>query len=184
MSCNAGIMRWSRNIFTPNLYWVTDLFIFGCIIENGLPSRLLENLTSLKSLTISGSGSVIKGLVAPDALAGLPKILSIIFVRPTVSTGRLPPGFFDGLNTLTQITLRFAKLVSIPPTWFKGLAGLEKINFRNNNLQTLPSGLFDGLGSLMEVKLADNPWDCSCELRWLLDWSDITGLILVMPRNS
>ena len=178
MSCNTGITtRLSREIFTPNLYWVTDLYIFDCHLENGLPSRLLENLTRLKFLTIS-RGSI-KGLVAPDALAGLTNLLSILINGP-ITTGRLPSGFFDGLNTLAKITLKSAELEFIHPDWFYGLDSLERITLKNNHLRTLPSGLFDGLRSLTDIRLAGNPWNCSCELRWLLAWSHIIGLIVIM----
>lgn len=180
MSCNTGITtRLSREIFTSNLHWVTDLYIFDCHLENGLPPRLLENLTRLKSLTIS-RGSI-KGLVAPDTLAGLTNLLSI-FIDGPISSGRLPLGFFqiDSLNTLAKITLRSAELEFIHPDWFYGLVSLERITLKKNHLRSLPSGLFDGLRSLTDVRLSGNPWNCSCELRWLLAWSHIIGLIVIM----
>ena len=168
MSGNTGITtRLSREILTPNLYWVTDLYIFVCHLENGLTFRLLENLTSLKSFTIS-RGSI-KCLVAPDTLAGLTNFLSIFIDRP-ITTGRLPSGLFDGLKTLAMITLKSAELEFIHPDWFYGLDSLERINLKSNHLQTLPLGIFDGLRSLKDIRLMRNPWNCSCELRWLLAW--------------
>lgn len=170
--CNEDNTRLLGGIFTKNLHWVTELQIYFCIIENGLPSRLLENLTSLNYFAVSGSR--IEGLVARDTLAGLTN-LQRITINTQIEDGKLPPGLFDGLNNLILIDLRFARLNVICPNWFDGLVTLQTIYLYSNNLQTLPQGLFDELISLKNVDLRLNPWNCSCELTWLLDWSNITG---------
>lgn len=174
--CNAGKTRLTRELFTQNLQWVPDLTIYGCYLANGLSSRLLENLKNLKYLSISGSGSGIAGLVAPDALAGLSDLLKI-YIRAPVTGYRFPLGFFDGLSKLTEINLRLTGLNFIPLNWLNGLVSLEKIYLSSNNLQTLPVGLFSDLGSLTFAALHDNPWHCSCELTWLLYWSHIIGML-------
>ena len=145
-----------------------------CYIQDGLPSGLLEHL---KSLIIRGGE--IDGLVAEDALAGLTD-LSQLTISTRVKHGNLPSGIFDGMTDLTLLNLRTAYLNYIPPNWFNGLASLVRIFLAQNNLQTLPSGLFDELGALAYVTLFNNPWNCSCELMWLLDWSNITGLTFVL----
>ena len=174
--CDHGKTSLSRDIFTENLHWLTQLYIYDCYLETGLPSRVLENLKSLIYLTIRGGE--IKGLVAHDALAGLTNLLEII-IRAPVKNGELPYAFFNGLQKLTAILLSNSALDSILPKSLDGLVSLERIYLGNNNLQTLPLGLFDGLRSLEHVGLNSNPWNCSCELSWLLDWSNITGFILV-----
>lgn len=151
------------------------LHISYCYLENGLPARLFENLKGLKSLTIRYGE--INGLVADDALTGLAD-LSQIFISATVKHGNLPSGSFDGLSNLTNIFLGAAELDFISPDWFNGLVSLKLIQLSENNLQTLPPGLFDELNSLTYVTLYNNPWNCSCDLMWLLDWSNATGLSL------
>ena len=173
-TCNSGSTSLSRDIFTSNLHRLTQLYFLGCYIDNGLPSRLLENLKSLSVLVIHGTGSVIEGLVSHDTLAGLPN-LQLIVLNTVVTAGRLPSLFFDGLETLTTINLMSANLDFIPSNWFNGLVGLRRIFLHFNNIRTLPPGLFDGLNSLTVVQLHGNPWNCSCELMWLLGWSNITG---------
>ena len=175
MSSNT---RLSRDIFTPNLHWVTDLKVVYCFLENGLPSRFLENLKSLNKLTISASGGGIDGPVAHDTFGGLTNLERLALNAP-VQSNSLPSGLFDGLVNLTFIDLQTAKLNSIPPNWFNGLVSLETVHISNNNLQTIPQGLFDGLPSLVHVNLYYDPWNCSCELMWVLDWSDITGYLHV-----
>lgn len=173
----GGSTTFSRDTFTHNLHWVMNLMVDNCVLENGLPNRLLENLKNLKYFTVSGEGSKIEGLVAHDSFTGLGN-LQRMTIRATVSNGRLPPGLFEGLKNITYIDLRYAELNFVPPDWFKGLVSLEKIYLSTNNLHTLSKGLFDGLRSLAYVDLNNNPWTCSCELVWLYDWSNITGLSL------
>ena len=175
--CDNGKTSLSRDIFTENLHWLTQLFIYDCYLETGLPSRLLENLKSLIYLRIKDGE--IEGPVAHDALAGLANLLEIT-IRTPIKNGELPYAFFNGLKNLTAILLSNSPLDSIPPKSLDGLISLERIYLGNNNLQTLPLGLFDGLRSLEHVGLNSNPWNCSCELSWLLDWSNITGFILVI----
>ena len=181
--CISGRVTLSRDIFTQNLNWVINLLIENCYLENDLPSGLLESLTSLRSLAIMGSNGVIEGAVASDSLAGMTGLLSIS-INAQVSYGSLPSGVFDGLVNLTMIHLRNAALDVIPLDLFKGLVNLKWIHLSYNNLQTLPSGLFDDLISLMSVGLDNNPWNCSCELMWLLDWANIAGLMLYFLHNT
>ena len=164
----------TRDIFTSNLHWLIQLEIQNCYLKNGLPSRLLENLKGLRYLRIKNGG--IEPLLAHDALAGLTNLRQII-VYAYIFDGILPAGFFNALNNLTQIDLRFSKLTSIPPDLLNGLVSLEEIYLSFNNLQTLPPGLFRDLISLRVINLQRNPWNCSCDLTWFLPWSDITGKI-------
>ena len=149
--------------------------IYGCTLENGLPSRLLENLSSLRYLDIIGDVTDgIEGMVEHDALAGLANLISIYISAP-IKAGKLPHNFFDGLINITRIYLIHSELNVIPANWFNGLVSLGRIYISNNNLYTLPPGLFKELPSLTYVKLDANPWNCSCSLMWLLDWFHIIG---------
>ena len=149
-----------------------ELRIYDCYLKNGLPSRLLENLKNLGFFLINGRG--IEGFVSYDALAGLTNLQSLTFQAP-VETEKLPPCLFNGLKNLTKLRLMSTKLNVVPPNWFDGLFNLEQISIADNRIQTLPSGLFNELRSLTNVELHANPWNCSCELMWLLDWSNITS---------
>lgn len=82
------------------------------------------------------------------------------------------------MKNLTSINLSESELNLIPPKLFSGLVNLEKIYISQNNLQTLPSGLFDELHSLQYLWLSGNPWNCSCELIWLLDVPQITDEVV------
>ena len=174
-----GHIRFLRNSFSSNLHWIVNLRIHECYIQNGLSSRLLENLKSLKYFTIDGLGSEIEGSVAHDALTGLTN-LQILAIRSPVKDGTLPAGLFEGLTNLTIIKLIDTEFDCIPPNSFNGLVKLKIIELTGNNLIALPVGLFDELGSLAKVDLHQNPWHCTCELRWLTDWTHLTGSMFLL----
>ena len=123
----------------------------------------------------------IEGSVAHDTLAGLTN-LCYVDLSAAIETASLPVGFFSDLKNLTNIKLSHAKLNFIQHNLFNGLISLEKIYLDFNNLQILPPGLFDELRSLTYVYLPYNPWNCSCGLKWLLDWSHITSKSIVIFR--
>lgn len=112
--------------------------------------------------------------MAHDAFAGLINLRTLVVNVPFIND-KIPHDIFDGLINLTTVGVSYAKLSHIHVTLFSGLGSLETINLNNNNLSTLPPGLFDGLRSLTRVTLEDNPWNCSCDLKWLLDWLHIIG---------
>ena len=93
-------------------------------LENGLPSRLLENLKNLQYLTIWRGG--IEHVVAHDSFAGLTNLKELAIQSP-VKTGQIPLGLFDGLNNLTRINLQASTLDCIFPGLFNRLVLLERI---------------------------------------------------------
>ena len=68
----------------------------------------------------------------------------------------LKVGDFDGLTTLTLISLSDNDLSSLPEGIFDGLTTLKLLYLGNNALTTLPSGIFDGLTALGKIHLGYN----------------------------
>ena len=63
---------------------------------------------------------------------------------------------FSGLSALTRLDLDDNQLSSLPEDVFSGLSSLSLLNLYDNQLSSLPAGLFSGLSSLSSLGLADN----------------------------
>ena len=85
----------------------------------------------------------------------LATIASFIFLRPQDITA-LAAGDFDGLTSLTSLTLQDNMLSMLPAGVFDGLTSLTSLTLGDNMLSTLPAEVFDGLTSLMTLTLGEN----------------------------
>ncbi|CAH2108324.1 unnamed protein product [Euphydryas editha] len=78
---------------------------------------------------------------------------------------------FSSLPHLVRLTLSACKISEIDLSGFKGLEGsLEYLDLSKNRLQVLHVAVLAPLRSLKGLELANNPWNCNCELRPLRDW--------------
>ena len=73
---------------------------------------------------------------------------------PTVTA--LAAGDFDGLTSLTVLSLNSNDLTELPAGVFDELTSLERVNLSYNGLTELPAGVFDELTSLEELDLNYN----------------------------
>ncbi|KAI8491456.1 Leucine-rich repeat-containing protein 4C [Branchiostoma belcheri] len=77
---------------------------------------------------------------------------------------------FSGLDRLERLLLVSCRITSVDVNAFEGLKSLTVLNLSHNSLTYLPEGIFDMTPSLRNMNLQNNPWNCSCEMTWLLEW--------------
>ncbi|XP_052739609.1 uncharacterized protein LOC112050617 [Bicyclus anynana] len=78
---------------------------------------------------------------------------------------------FSSTPHLVRLTLSACKISEIEPRGFKGLEGsLEYLELSKNKLQVLHVAVLAPLRSLKGLELANNPWNCNCDLRPMRDW--------------
>ncbi|XP_070198170.1 leucine-rich repeat-containing protein 4-like [Littorina saxatilis] len=124
-------------------------------------------------------------------------LASLHFLQLTGNTGcELQPGVFQGLPGLMELYMGSMGLQTISSTLFVGLDSLGTLDLSDNDLEVVPIDfmfptvfqslkLLDlsfnrlkGLSHMLEpfvqriekIKLADNPWHCSCTLLWLKNY--------------
>ena len=85
---------------------------------------------------------------------GLPSLTELSLRGNQLSS--LPEDVFSGLSALTRLDLDDNQLSSLPEDVFSGLSSLSLLNLYDNQLSSLPAGLFSGLSSLTSLGLADN----------------------------
>uniref|UniRef100_A0A8C6NSN4 Slit homolog 1b (Drosophila) n=1 Tax=Nothobranchius furzeri TaxID=105023 RepID=A0A8C6NSN4_NOTFU len=106
--------------------------------------------------------------IAPDAFHGLRALNSLILYGNKIT--ELPGGVFDGLVSLELLLLNANKIHCIRALVFKDLENLALLSLYDNKLQTLAKGTFSSLHSIQTLHLAQNPFVCDCNVKWLADF--------------
>ncbi|XP_072182200.1 toll-like receptor 4 [Diadema setosum] len=72
---------------------------------------------------------------------------------------------------LLELSLYSIELDRVTAGLFKNLSSLIRLDLSDNSLSTIRSGVFRPIkNSLQSIRLSDNPWNCDCRLRWLVEW--------------
>uniref|UniRef100_A0A669DE99 Slit homolog 1b (Drosophila) n=1 Tax=Oreochromis niloticus TaxID=8128 RepID=A0A669DE99_ORENI len=82
----------------------------------------------------------------------------------------LPSGVFDGLASLELLLLNANKIHCIRANVFKDLENLALLSLYDNKIQSLAKGTFSSLRSIQTLHLAQNPFVCDCNVKWLADF--------------
>ncbi|KAG7235919.1 hypothetical protein INR49_001885 [Caranx melampygus] len=136
--------------------------------QNGIKSVPPGAFTSYKKLRrIDLSNNQISE-IAPDAFHGLRALNSLVLYGNKIT--ELPSGVFDGLASLELLLLNANKIHCIRATVFKDLENLALLSLYDNKIQSLAKGTFSSLHSIQTLHLAQNPFVCDCNVKWLADF--------------
>lgn len=75
---------------------------------------------------------------------------------------------FKSEQVISLINISKNILHEVKPRTFQNVPSLEVLDLSRNQLKTLPWDDISKLSSLKVLALADNPWDCSCEMEGIL----------------
>ncbi|XP_019628256.1 PREDICTED: leucine-rich repeat and immunoglobulin-like domain-containing nogo receptor-interacting protein 3 [Branchiostoma belcheri] len=84
---------------------------------------------------------------------------------------RLMRNSFKKLPKLVELYVNDMGLISVSASAFYGLKKLKILDLSKNHLTTLYRDCFgpSAVPSLQVFNLAENPWNCNCELQWLME---------------
>ncbi|MEJ1285322.1 hypothetical protein NN561_016314 [Cricetulus griseus] len=148
-------------------YSSLDLLHLGnnriAVIQEGA----FTNLTSLRRLYLNGNYLEV---LYPSMFDGL-QSLQYLYLEYNVIK-EIKPLTFDALINLQLLFLNNNLLRSLPDNIFGGTA-LTRLNLRNNHFSHLPvKGVLDQLPAFIQIDLQENPWDCTCDIMGLKDWTE------------
>ncbi|XP_061685781.1 slit homolog 1 protein-like isoform X1 [Syngnathoides biaculeatus] len=136
--------------------------------QNGIKSVPPGAFTSYKKLRrIDLSNNQISE-IAPDAFHGLKALNSLVLYGNKIT--ELPAGVFDGLVSLELLLLNANKIHCVRASAFKDLENLALLSLYDNKIQSLAKGTFSSLHSIQTLHLAQNPFVCDCNVKWLADF--------------
>ncbi|KAM9792195.1 LOW QUALITY PROTEIN: slit homolog 1 protein-like [Neosynchiropus ocellatus] len=136
--------------------------------QNGIKSVPPGAFTSYRKLRrIDLSNNQISE-IAPDAFHGLRALSSLVLYGNKIA--ELPGGVFDGLSALELLLLNANKIHCVRAGAFKDLENLALLSLYDNKIQSLAKGTFSALRSIQTLHLAQNPFVCDCNVKWLADF--------------
>ncbi|KAL6101651.1 flrt3 [Pungitius sinensis] len=132
---------------------------------SSISEQSLEDLINLKRLILDGNLLNNRG-IEEMALINLINLTELSLMRNSLTS---PPANLPG-NSLEKLQLQDNHINRIPPGAFAFLRQLYRLDLSGNNLSTLPQGVFEDLDNLTQLLLRNNPWQCTCEMKWVRDW--------------
>lgn len=141
-----------------------DLYLDGNVLEN-LPKKFFDGLTSLRRLFLHDNNFQ----KFSDQVLGFRGEIQNIRINNKKTTS-VTPAMLGNITSLVTLTLNHNGIANVQYGSFNRLSVLKRLKLNDNNISTLPRGLFRDLKSLSLLSLYNNPFECTCALKWLKDW--------------
>ncbi|XP_062320330.1 leucine-rich repeat transmembrane protein FLRT3 [Osmerus eperlanus] len=132
---------------------------------SSISEHSLQDLINLKRLVLDGNLLNNRG-IGEMAFINLINLTELSLMRNSLTS---PPANLPG-TSLEKLQLQDNHINRVPVGAFAFLRQLYRLDLSGNNLSSLPQGVFDDLDNLTQLLLRNNPWQCTCRMKWVRDW--------------
>uniref|UniRef100_A0A8D2MC89 Vasorin n=1 Tax=Zonotrichia albicollis TaxID=44394 RepID=A0A8D2MC89_ZONAL len=95
------------------------------------------------------------------------------------------PAVLRRLGSLTRLSLAGnARISQLPAEDFQSLHNLQELDISNLNINTIPRDFSSFFPRLRAVTAAGNPFNCICQMSWLVQWVNTSGVLLRRPEET
>ncbi|NWV44711.1 VASN protein, partial [Daphoenositta chrysoptera] len=95
------------------------------------------------------------------------------------------PAVLRRLGSLTRLSLAGnARISQLPAEDFQSLHNLQELDISNLNINTIPRDFSGFFPRLRAVTAAGNPFNCICQMSWLVQWVNASGVVLRRPEET
>lgn len=142
-----------------NLTNLHKLYMKNCTLQE-LNRDSLKGLALLIELDLSNNDIQI---LHPGTFSGLVKLRNLLMNNNQIEV--LENHLFRDLAFLYRIEFKHNRIKSIETYTFVNLPALTIIYLDENRLTVLKKETFENMPKLKDLSLAQNPWNCTCELQ-------------------
>ncbi|KAL8196918.1 UNVERIFIED_CONTAM: hypothetical protein K2H54_001837 [Gekko kuhli] len=164
-------------------------------VPSGLPSNVTTLSLSANKIAALPRGSFVEvtqvtslwlahnriGAIEAGTLAILVQLKNLDVSHNQIAD--FPWGDLRNLSALQLLKMNNNRMAHLPGDAFRTLRDLRSLRVNNNQFRAVEEGTFEPLTSLSHLQLYNNPFDCSCRLMWLKNWTENT-LISIPERDS
>ncbi|NWR80671.1 VASN protein, partial [Centropus unirufus] len=95
------------------------------------------------------------------------------------------PAVLRRLGSLTKLSLAGnARISQLLAEDFHNLHNLQELDISNLNINTIPRDFSSFFPRLRAVTAAGNPFNCICQMSWLVQWVNASGVVLRRPEET
>ncbi|XP_061197974.1 insulin-like growth factor-binding protein complex acid labile subunit [Saccostrea echinata] len=165
---------------SPDIFSYMTSLLYLSLSENScssLPLVSFKHLQSLKYLFLDGNdlGNVIESDASGTLFSGLHKLETLSLSTNFLHT--LPSQLFKDLTSLQTLNMKRNRISSWGNGIFKHTAALRSLDFSYNTISLVNSSSLEDLSkntNFHMLNLSNNPFACTCDLRWFRDWVNQT----------